>query len=95
VFFSPELLLGEPDWLLEGQRGSDLTDDFVFIPFVTMFQVLIDLPAAGSVPEGFGHLYTRQANADAWIAVTEPDGWTETDTEDLKEHLSQLPTDPE
>ena len=76
VFFSPELLLGEPDWLLEGQRGSDLTDDFVWFPFVTMFQVLIDLPAAGSVPEGFGHLYTRQANADAWIAVTEPDGWT-------------------
>ena len=94
VFFSPELLLGEPDWLLEGQRGSDLTDDFVWFPFVTMFQVLIDLPAAGSVPEGFGHLYTRQANADAWIAVTEPDGWTEIDTEDLKEHLSQLPTDP-
>jgi uncharacterized membrane protein len=57
--------------------------------------VLIDLPAAGSVPEGFGHLYTRQANADAWIAVTEPDGWTETDTKDLEEHLSQLPTDPE
>jgi uncharacterized membrane protein len=33
--------------------------------------------------------------ADAWIAVTEPDGWTETDTKDLKEHLSQHPTDPE
>ena len=95
MFLSPELLLGEPDWLLEGQRGSDLTDDFDWFPFVTMFQVLIDLPAAGSVPEGFGHLYTRQANADAWIAVTKPDGWTETDTRALKEHLTQLPTDPE
>ena len=92
---SPDLMLGEPDWLIEGQRGSDLTDEFVWFPFVTMFQVLIDLPAAASVPEGFGHLYTRQANADAWIAVTEPDGWTDTDPEALKQHLSELPSVPE
>ena len=43
----------------------------------------MDLPAAGSIPDGYGHLYTKQANAQAWIAVTRPDGWDETDTERL------------
>lgn len=84
VFFSPTLLYDEPDWLLPGQRGPEIAEDFRWLPFVTMWQVLIDLPAAGSIPEGFGHLYTRQANADAWIAVTRPEGWTAADTAALR-----------
>jgi uncharacterized membrane protein len=41
------------------------------------------MPAAGSIPEGYGHLYTNQANAQAWIAVTRPEGWSDADTERL------------
>jgi uncharacterized membrane protein len=44
---------------------------------------MMDLPAAGSIPEGYGHLYTNQANARAWIAVTRPKGWTVAETERL------------
>lgn len=90
VFFRTDLLLEQPDWLMDGQRGAEISEGFIWIPFVTQWQVLIDLPAAGSVPEGFGHLYTREANADAWIAVTEPDNWADADTERLRMYLSAL-----
>ena len=73
VFFSPELAFNEPDWLLPGQRGPEITDDFTWFPLVTMWQVLMDMANAGGVPEGFGHEYTKQANSDVWIAVTAPD----------------------
>jgi uncharacterized membrane protein len=51
---------------------------------------MMDLPAAGSIPEGYGHLYTKQANAEAWIAVTRPEGWTAGATERLTEFLVDL-----
>ncbi|MGF1616348.1 MAG: alpha/beta hydrolase [Acidimicrobiia bacterium] len=90
VFFTPSLLLNQPDWLRDGQRSPDIVDGFVWIPLVTMWQVLMDAAAAGSVPEGYGHLYSKEANADAWIAVIDPDGWSDTDTARLKEHLTEL-----
>lgn len=94
VFFRTDLLLEQPDWLREGQRGTEISEGFIWIPFVTQWQLLIDLPAAGSVPEGFGHLYTREANADAWIAVTEPEDWTEADANRLRAHLRSLAAAP-
>lgn len=87
TFFSPDLLLNRPDWLLPDQRGADVPDRFDWVPLVTMWQVLLDLPAAGSVPEGFGHLFTPEANAQAWIDVTRPEPWTATDSDALRRHL--------
>jgi uncharacterized membrane protein len=51
---------------------------------------MLDLPAAGSIPEGYGHLYSKQANAEAWIAVTRPAGWSDDDTERLIDFLVGL-----
>lgn len=90
VFFTPSLLFDQPDWLRDGQRSADIVEGFVWIPLVTMWQVLMDGAAAGSVPEGYGHLYSKQANADAWIAVIDPEGWSDTETDRLKEHLTAL-----
>jgi uncharacterized membrane protein len=87
TFFSPDLLLNRPDWLLPDQRGADVPERFGWVPLVTMWQVLLDLPAAGSVPEGFGHLFTREANAQAWIDVTRPEPWTAADSDALRRHL--------
>jgi uncharacterized membrane protein len=89
VFFSRDLAFSYPDWLREGQRGPDVSDDMIWLPIVTMWQVALDLPAAGSVPDGFGHLYTKAANMDAWVGLTEPDDWSDADTAALKEFLSQ------
>ena len=84
VFFSTDMLLAPPDWLVEDdQRSPDVSEEMVWVPIVTTWQVLADLPAAGSVPEGFGHLYPMVENAESWIAVTQPDGWTNSDTERL------------
>jgi uncharacterized membrane protein len=80
-------LLNHPDWLLADQRGTDVPERLSWVPLVTMWQVLLDLPAAGSVPEGFGHLFTPEANAQAWIDVTRPEPWTAADSHALRQHL--------
>ena len=90
VFFSPSLFVEHPDWLLDGQRGVEISEQFQYTRLITGWQVMMDLPAAGSIPEGYGHLYTKEANAEAWIAVTRPEGWTAADTERLKEFLVNL-----
>ncbi|HSJ84585.1 MAG TPA: alpha/beta-hydrolase family protein [Acidimicrobiia bacterium] len=93
VFFSPSLFFNQPDWLLDGQRGAEISGEFHYARLITGWQVMMDLPAAGSIPEGYGHLYTKQANARAWIAVTRPDGWTAAETERLMTYLTD--SDPE
>jgi uncharacterized membrane protein len=90
VFFSPSLFWKQPDWLLEGQRGVEISEAFQYTWLITGWQVMMDLPAAGSIPEGHGHLYTKQANAEAWIAVTRPDAWSEEDTGRLVDFLVAL-----
>jgi uncharacterized membrane protein len=90
TFFSPDLLLNRPDWLQPDQRGPDVPDRFTWVPLITMWQALLDLPAAGSVPEGFGHLFTSEANAQAWIDVTQPDLWTAEDSDALRRHLRRV-----
>jgi uncharacterized membrane protein len=44
------------------------------------------------VPEGFGHLYSKRANLEGWVAVTNPDGWTDAKTEALVSVLEATPT---
>ena len=87
VFFTPDLLLDEPEWLMEGQRGPGLSEDFVWVPFVTVWQVLTDMASSESVPDGFGHRYSAKAHADAWVAVLEPDGWGPAATARLSQHF--------
>lgn len=90
VWFSPRLVMTEPDWLLEDQKDPTLTADFEWFPFVTGWQMLLDMAGAANVPEGFGHLYSKQANADAWIAVLRPEGMTEQTAESLRQYLVGL-----
>lgn len=76
VFFSSDLAFTRPQWLADGQRGPDVSPTMGWVPLVTMWQVLLDMPGAGEVPAGYGHLYSARANMDAWAAVTQPPGWT-------------------
>lgn len=93
VFFSPDLLFSEPDWLREGQRSPDISDDFIWIPLVTMWQVAFDMAGAGDVPVGYGHLYSPQANGAAWIAVTRPANWSGADTQRFIDFLAETVED--
>jgi uncharacterized membrane protein len=89
TFFSGDLAFSSPDWLQDGQRGPDVSEEMSWFPLVTMWQVALDLPVAGDVPAGHGHLYTSGEYLAAWVGITEPDGWTDADTERLERILHE------
>ena len=91
VFFSPELALEPPDWLEPGQRGPDISPEMGWFPLVTMWQVALDLPGAGNVPWGFGHLYSYRSNLESWVEITQPEGWTPAKTDQLVTILDAQP----
>jgi uncharacterized membrane protein len=83
TLWSPELMYARPDWL-EEDRGDDVVDAMAWIPFVTFWQVTADLPFAGNVPEGHGHVYTTQY-VDAWAHVLRVPDWTPEKADRLRE----------
>ncbi|MFW2513726.1 alpha/beta hydrolase [Demequina sp. SO4-13] len=89
TWFDSRLAVESPEWLEPDERAPDVTGAMAWYPLVTMWQVLLDLPAAGSVPEGYGHLYTHRANLDAWAGITQPEGWSEADAQSLATHLER------
>ncbi|WP_194819911.1 alpha/beta-hydrolase family protein [Nocardia sp. XZ_19_385] len=73
VWWSPDLLFEEPDWLRE-PRGADVSKSIRWWPVVTFWQVSADLAHAQKVPSGHGHRYGTLV-LDGWTAVTQPDNW--------------------
>lgn len=88
-FFAPSLLFKRPDWLTE-PRGPDVSPLLTWIPIVTALQVAFDMSLATTVPSGHGHNYSAQSYIDAWVAVTEPSNWAESDSVLLRTHLASL-----
>jgi uncharacterized membrane protein len=72
VWWSPRLILNEPDWIREAP-GQDVLEGTVWLPFVTFWQVTADLPFSTGVPGGHGHKYTTE-QVDGWFAVMRPSG---------------------
>ena len=70
VWWSPRLILHRPDWLRE-QRGKDVLPNVRWYPFVTFWQLSIDLLVALDVPAGFGHSYSAEASY-AWALLGSP-----------------------
>ncbi|HYO19948.1 MAG TPA: alpha/beta-hydrolase family protein, partial [Dermatophilaceae bacterium] len=91
VFFSPSLAFSAPEWLNPGQRGPDVSQSMGWFPLVTFWQVALDLPGAGNVPDGFGHLYSKRANTEAWVGVAQPKGWSGEKTDALTTVLEAQP----
>jgi uncharacterized membrane protein len=75
IWVSPDLAWVRPDWL-SNPRGPDVSPHLRWFPVVTFLQLAFDLPAATSVPLGYGHNYSPSSYIDAWTAVTAPKGWT-------------------
>jgi uncharacterized membrane protein len=82
VWWSPQLILNHPDWL-RGERGPDVSQSMVWLPFVTFWQVTADLVFAVGVPDGHGHKYEADY-VNGWADVTQPPGWTAADTDRLR-----------
>lgn len=85
VWWSPDLLFSRPDWLVE-PRGSDVSPAMSWYPVVTFWQVTADLVNSQSVPDGHGHNY-NDLILDGWVAVAAPEGWTDADTERVRNVL--------
>jgi uncharacterized membrane protein len=82
VWFSFDLLLERPDWLVE-DRGEGVSDWTVWFPFVTFSQVAIDQFFGTTVPNGHGHNYA-DAMVSSWEVITSPTNWDQTKREKLE-----------
>ncbi len=85
VFFEAEAALRAPVWMREAP-APDVYPDLGFTPFVTQFQLALDMMVALSAPPGFGHNYAAEHYIDAWVAVTGVEGWSDADIARLKAH---------
>lgn len=83
TWWSPRLALHQPDWLRE-PRGVDVDPGVRWFPFVTFWQTTFDMVFSTDVPQGYGHNYGEDA-VDLWADILQPPGWTDADTERLRE----------
>ncbi|MFI6997432.1 alpha/beta hydrolase [Nocardia sp. NPDC050175] len=86
VWWSPDLLFNEPDWLRE-PRGSDVSPTMAWYPIVTFWQVAADLPNAQGVTDGHGHRYGTLV-LDAWAALAEPPDWSADLSDRIRNYLA-------
>ena len=82
TFFSVESLYREPAWLRQ-PRGPDVHAALRWYPVVTFLQLAADM-AVGGAPPGYGHSYAARHYIDAWVALTEPAGWSAEDLQRLR-----------
>ncbi|MDU0478198.1 alpha/beta hydrolase [Staphylococcus chromogenes] len=76
VWWSPRLIFHEPDWLKEpAGRGRHVSMEWS--PFVTFWQVSIDLLNSVAVPDGYGHNYGTEV-LDGLAAISGYQGDVET-----------------
>lgn len=89
TWWSTDLVLTRPDWL-EEDRGDDVPDTMRWLPFVTFLQVSADLAGAFSTMPGHGHNFSGE-HAAAWVAIMQPEGWSDELTERLRLELQRFP----
>lgn len=87
VYWSPDLLLGKPDWL-DPPLGPGVMPQMRWIPFITFLQVGMGLISGGEPPE-VGHNYSASMALAIALAV-QPDGWTTEQTLDLQAALPEF-----
>jgi uncharacterized membrane protein len=83
VWWSPDLILNEPDWM-EEPRGDDVLDSVVWAPFVTFWGITVDQFNSTSVPSGHGHVYSQEY-VDAWNQVFQDTTWTPAQLAELRD----------
>ncbi|WP_442942348.1 alpha/beta hydrolase [Nocardia salmonicida] len=90
VWWSADLIFTQPDWLSE-PRGSDVSTQMRWAPFVTFWQVTADLTNAQGVVDGHGHRYGSLV-LDGWLAVAAPPGLDGTVIERIRAALESAET---
>lgn len=85
VFYDPASLWRAPPWMRD-PPAEDMSEHFIFMPVVSQFQLALDMALSFGSPPGHGHAYYAQDYIAPWIQVTNPEGWTDSDTRRLKAH---------
>ncbi|MGB0925309.1 MAG: alpha/beta-hydrolase family protein, partial [Minisyncoccia bacterium] len=86
VFFSPSLWYKEPDWLSQ-ERGEDVSSYLKWYPFVTFFQVGLDMLVTTDVPYGHGHNYAPVDYMRAWMEFEDKSQWTKSEIQNIQKNL--------
>ncbi len=85
VFYEPASFFRAPEWMRE-PPAEDVSPNMTFMPVVTQFQLAVDMALANTAPNGHGHAYYGPDYVRPWVAVTDPDDWTEADSARLAAH---------
>lgn len=88
TFFDYQSLFQEPDWM-KAPRGPDVSPDLRWYPVVTFLQLLLDMTRSTTSPMGYGHVFAPAHYIDAWMEVTDVQGWTTEDVARLKRHFAE------
>lgn len=75
TFFDPNSIWRRPDWMV-APLGPDVSPELRWYPVVTFLQLTLDMAIALAVPIGHGHYFAPEHYIDAWVAATDPAGWT-------------------
>ena len=87
TFFDVRDLYRQPDWMTP-PRGPDVSPQLRWYPVITFLQLALDMAMATTAPIGHGHVYAPAHYIDAWVEVTDVQGWSADDIARLKRHLS-------
>lgn len=87
TFFDYRDLYRRPDWM-NAPRGPDVSPQLRWYPVVTMLQLALDMSVATGTPMGYGHVFAPEHYVDAWLAVTDPKGWSADRIAQLKNYLA-------
>jgi uncharacterized membrane protein len=85
TFFSVDAFVREPEWM-QPPRGPDLLPQLRWYPLVTGLQLAADM-LVGGAPPGYGHTFAAEHYLDAWVALTELEGWSREDLARLRQLL--------
>jgi len=88
TFFDYRSLYREPDWMI-APRGPDVSPELRWYPVVTMLQLTLDMAMATTAPMGYGHVYAPAHYIDAWIEVTDAQGWPPEEISRLKQRFGE------
>ena len=87
TFFDYRDAFRRPDWM-NAPRGRDVSPELRWYPIVTMLQLALDMAVAGGTPMGYGHVFAPEHYVEAWVAVSDPPGWTQDGIAQLKDYLA-------
>jgi uncharacterized membrane protein len=87
TFFDYYDLYREPDWM-KPPRGPDVSSELRWYPVVTLLQLTLDMAMATTTPPGYGHVFAPTHYIDAWMEVTNVEGWSPDEIAGLKRHLA-------